>query len=226
MSTPTMKAIRVRSYGGPEHLKLEEIFRPEPQAGEVLMRVYAAGVNPIDWKIRQGFMKDFQPMTFPYTPGIEAAGVVEQLGPGVTGFEIGQAVFGQAALGAYAEYLIVQATALAPKPESLSFEQAAGIPVGASTAWRTLFENGHLTVGQRVLIQGAAGGVGQFAVQLARWKGATVIGTASPANVEFVRQLGADIVVDYTTTPVEQVITDADLVLDTVGGETLNHSIA
>jgi NADPH:quinone reductase-like Zn-dependent oxidoreductase len=222
----TMRAIRVYSYGGSEQLKLERVERPQPQAGEVLLRVYAAGVNPIDWKIRQGLLKDALPMTFPYTPGIEVAGVVEEVGPGVTTFEVGQAVFGQSATGAYAEYVAASVEALALKPQSLSFAEAATIPVGATTAWRALFEHGGLTAGQRVLIQGAAGGVGLFAVQLAKWKGAQVIGTASTENLDFVRSLGADTVVDYTKTPVESVVQDMDLVLDGVGGETLLNSLA
>jgi NADPH:quinone reductase-like Zn-dependent oxidoreductase len=226
MASQTMRVIQVYRYGGPEQLKLEQKPRPEPQAGEVLVRVHAAGVNQIDWKIRQGLMKDFQPMTFPYIPGIEVAGVVEGVGPGVTAFEIGQAVFGQSTRGAYAEYITESVEALALKPETLSFAEAATVPVGATTAWRALFDNGSLTSGQRVLIQGAAGGVGLFAVQLAKWKGAQVIGTASTANLDFVRELGADTVVVYTTTPVESVILDVDLVLDGVGGETLISSLA
>ncbi|MFL5652899.1 MAG: NADP-dependent oxidoreductase [Ktedonobacteraceae bacterium] len=226
MSTQTMRVIHIHSYGGPEQLKLEEKPRPEPQAGEVLLRVHAAGVNPLDWKIRQGLMKDFMPVTFPYTPGIEVAGVVEDVGPGVTAFEIGQAVFGQSARGAYAEYITVSVESLALKPETLRFAEAAAVPVGTTAAWRALFEHGGLQAGQRVLIQGAAGGVGLFAVQFAKWKGAQVIGTASTANLDFVRGLGADTVVDYTTTPVESVVQDVDLVLDGVGSATLSSSLA
>ena len=226
MSTQTTRVIQVYRYGGPEQLKLEQKPRPEPQAGEVLLRVHAAGVNQIDWKIRQGLMKDFQPVTFPYTPGIEVAGVVEDVGPGVTAFEIGQAVFGWSERGAYAEYITVPVEALALKPETLSFAEAATVPVGATAAWRALFDHGGLTAGQRVLIQGAAGGMGLFAVQFAKWKGAQVIGTASTANLEFVRGLGADTVVDYTTTTVESVVQDVDLVLDGVGAETLSSSLA
>jgi NADPH:quinone reductase-like Zn-dependent oxidoreductase len=226
MATQTMRAIQVHSYGGPEQLKLEEKPRPEPSSGEVLVRAHAAGVNPIDWKIRQGLLKDFQSVTFPYTPGIEVAGVVEDVGSGVTAFELGQVVYGQVAAGAYAEYLTVPVEALALKPQTLSFAEAATVPVGATTAWRALFEHGGLASGQRVLIQGAAGGVGLFAVQLAKWKGAQVIGTASTANLEFVRGLGADIVVDYTTTPVESVVQEVDLVLDGVGAGTLLSSLA
>jgi NADPH:quinone reductase-like Zn-dependent oxidoreductase len=197
MSTQTMRVIRVHRYGGPDQLTLEEQARPEPRRGEVLVRLHAAGVNPIDWKIRQGLLKDVRPVTFPYTPGIEMAGVVEELGPGVTNWEIGQAVFAQVAQGGYADYLAVPAEALALKPVALSFVEAAAVPVGATTAWRTLFE-----------------------------KGAQVIGTASTANLEFVRALGADLVVDYTTTPVQSVVHDVDLVLDGVGAQTLSSSLA
>lgn len=226
MSTQTMRVIQIHSYGGPEVLKLEERARPDPQEGEVLVQVYAAGVNPIDWKIRQGLMKDFQPVTFPSIPGIEVAGRVVEVGPGVTDFEVGQAVFGRSANGGgYAEYVAVPVGDLAHKPQILSFVKAAQVPVGVTTAWRALFEHGELTSGQRVLIQGAAGGVGQFAVQLAKWKGAEVIGTASPANLEFVRSLGADLVVDYTTTPVESMVQDVDLVLDGIGAATLSSSL-
>ena len=226
MTAPTMRAIQVRKYGGPEELKLEVRSRPEPQAGEALLRVHAAGVNPIDWKLCSGSMKDFRPLTFPYTPGIEAAGVVEAVGAGVTAFAAGQAVFGRSADGAYAEYIVIPAEALALKPERLSFAEAATVPVGATTAWRALFEYGDLTAGQRVLIQGAAGGVGLFAVQLAKWRGAHVVATASSANLDFVRDLGADAVIDYTTTRVERVVHGVDLVLDGVGRETLNVSLA
>ncbi|HZR43973.1 MAG TPA: NADP-dependent oxidoreductase [Ktedonobacteraceae bacterium] len=221
-----MQAVRIYGYGGAEQLKLERIERPQPQAGEVLLRVYAAGVNPLDWKICQGLLKGFMSITFPYTPGIEVAGVIEEVGPGVKIFEIGQAVFGQCANGGYAEYVVASVDALALKPQSMSFAEAATIPVGATTAWRALFEHGGLTASQRVLIQGAAGGVGLFAVQLAKWRGAQVIGTARTANLDFVRDLGADTVVDFTTTPVESVVQNVDLVLDGAGGETLLSSLA
>lgn len=221
----TMRAIQIHAYGGPEQLALEEKLRPEPQTGEALVRVLAAGVNPIDWKIRSGAMQSFQPVTFPFTPGIEVAGVVEAVGPGVTTFEVGQAVYGRCESGAYAQFVAVSAETLASKPESLNFVEAATVPIGATTAWRALFEHGGLTAGQRVFIQGAAGGVGLFAVQLAKWKGAQVIASASAANLDFVRGLGADAVFDYTTTSVENVAQDVDLVLDCVGPATLNSSL-
>jgi len=225
MSAQTIQAVRVHQYGGPEELKLERIQRPEPQAGEVLIHVHAAGVNPVDWKIRQGWMKDFRPMPLPYIPGLDLAGTVEEIGPGVTAFQKGQAVFGQSPKGVYTEYTTAPVERLALKPKTLSFDEAATVPVGATTAWQGIFDHGALQPGQRVLIQGAAGGVGMFAVQFARWKGAHVIGTTSTANVDFVRSLGAETVIDYTSTPVEQAAHDIDLVFDAVGGKTLESSL-
>lgn len=225
MSTQTIQAIRVHQYGGPEELKLERLQRPEPQADEVLIRVRAVGVNPVDWKIRQGWFKDFRPVQFPYVPGLDLAGTVEEIGSGVTAFQKGQAVFGQSPNGTYAEYVAAPVTRLALKPKKLSFDEAAAIPVGATTAWQAIFDHGGLQTGQRILIQGAAGGVGLFAVQFARWKGAHVIGTASTANLDFVRSLGAETVIDYTSTSVEQAVHDVDLVFDAVGGKALESSL-
>ena len=221
MSTQTIKAIRVHDYGNADQLKLEQIPQLEPQEGEVLVRVYAAAVNPVDWKIRAGWLKNFRPSTFPYVPGADLAGVVEKVGSGVTSFQPGQEVFGRSSKGSYTEYGIAPANALALKPISLSFDEAATIPVGATTAWQGLFDHGNLQPGQRVLILGGAGGVGLFAVQFARWKGAHAISTASTGNVDFVRSLGAETVVDYTKTRVEDEVHDVDLVFDTVGGAAL-----
>ncbi len=187
-------------YGGPEQLKLEQIPCPEPQPGEVLVRVHATAVLPVEWKIRQGAFRAFQPAAFPYIPGSAFSGIVEEVGPGVTTFRSGQAVFGRSSQGTYAEYTTASAEAIALKPESLGFAEAATISGGATTAWEALFDRGGLQAGQRVLILGAAGGVGSFAVQLARWKGAQVIGTTGTANMDFVRSLGAEVVIDYTST--------------------------
>jgi NADPH:quinone reductase-like Zn-dependent oxidoreductase len=230
-----MQAIRVHQYGGSEQLKLEQLPCPEPQAGEVLIRVHAAGVLLAEWKLRQGFFQVVRPVSFPYIPGFAIAGVVEEIGPNVTTFVIGQAVFGRSTNGAYAEYTTTAVappalgpetfSLLAAKPETLSFDEAATICGGATIAWTALFEDGALQAGQRVLIHGAAGGVGSFAVQFARWKGAQVIGTVSKANLDFVGALGAETVIDYTSTPFEQVVQDVDLVLDTIGGETLQRSM-
>lgn len=224
MSDHTMRAVHFYAYGGPEQLVVEHVPRPAPQVGEVLVRVYAAGVNPIDWKIRKGFFKDVRPVPLPFTPGSELAGTVELLGPGVTTFEIGQAVYGRGAKGAYADYAVIPADSLAPKPRTISFDEAASVPVGARTAWLALFNLADLQAGQQVLVHGAAGGVGNYAVQLARWKGAHVIGTASFNNLEFVRALGAEIVIDYHTTPFEQVAHNVDVVVDPIGGETQERS--
>ena len=224
MPDNTMRTVHFYGYGGPEQLVMEYVPLPEPQAGEVLVRVYAAGVNPIDWKIRKGFFKDVRPVTLPFTPGSELAGTVEALGPGITAFEIGQAVYGRGAKGAYADYAVVSADSLADKPRNISFDQAASVPIGARTAWMALFSLADLQAGQQVLVHGAAGGVGNYAVQLARWKGAHVIGTASFTNMEFVRSLGAETVIDYNTTPFEQVAHDVDIVVDTIGGKTQDRS--
>jgi NADPH:quinone reductase-like Zn-dependent oxidoreductase len=221
MSTQSINAIQVHDYGDVNQLKFEQIAKPEPQEGEVLVHVYAAGVNPMDWKFRSGVLKDFVPLTFPYVPGAELAGVVEKVGPGVTEFKFGQEIFGRSSSGSYAEYSIAPVKTLVLKPKTLSFEEAATIPVGATTAWQGLFDHGNLQSGQRVLILGGAGGVGLFAVQFARLKGAHVISTTSTGNIEFVRSLGAETVIDYTKTSVEKAIHDVDLVFDTVGGSAL-----
>lgn len=222
ISPQTNQAIRVHEYGGLEQLQLDKIPRPVPQADEVLVRVHAAGVNPIDWKIRAGLLKEVFPRLLPYIPGYDFAGVIAEVGPDVTAFQKGQAVFGQApAYGTYAEYIIAPVATVALKPETLGFNEAATISVGATAAWQGLFDHGKLEPGQRVLILGAAGGVGLFAVQFARWKGAHVIGTASTRNLDFVRSLGANEVIDYTTIDVANAVHDVDLILDTVGGEAL-----
>jgi NADPH:quinone reductase-like Zn-dependent oxidoreductase len=224
MLHPTMQAIQVHAYGDTDQLALSVVARPAPQEEEVLVRVHAAGVNPIDWKVRQGLRKQILPMQFPYIPGMEIAGVVEEVGVGVTTLKMGQAVYGRSKTGAYAEYAIAAEHMLAAKPHTVSFDEAATIPVGATTAWQGLFDTGKLEAGQRVLIVGGAGGVGLFAVQLASQRGAHVIATASGANVEFVRSLGAEVVIDYTTTRLVDEVQDVDCVLDTVG-ETLETSL-
>jgi NADPH:quinone reductase-like Zn-dependent oxidoreductase len=221
-----MRAIQVHVYGDATQLRLEQISQPKPQEGEVLVRVHAAGVNALDWKIRSGLMKSVMPSTFPYVPGIELAGVVERVGPGVTTFQPGQAVYGHTSGGAYAEYSLVSAQTLAPKPASLTFDEATTVPIGAITAWQALFDSGQLQAGQRVLILGGSGGVGIFAVQFAHSKGAQVITTTSTSNVAFVRALGADMVIDYTQTHVEDEVQNVDLVFDTVGGEATASGLA
>jgi NADPH:quinone reductase-like Zn-dependent oxidoreductase len=218
-----MKAIQISDYGGPEVLQLAEAPRPQPGPGQVLIRLRAAGVNPADWKFREGLLKEFVPLKMPWMPGLDGSGLVEAVGSGVTAFQPGDAVFGVFS-GAYAEYAIAAATDVQLKPAKLTFEDAASAPVGALTAWGSLFDTANVQAGQRVLVQGAAGGVGLFAVQLARWKGATVMGTASAANVDFVRGLGAE-AIDYTAGPFEQKVREVDVVLDTVGGDIPQRSL-
>ncbi len=223
MSNTKMQAVQIEEYGGPEVLKIVETSIPQPGDGQVLIRVYAAGVNPADWKIRAGYFKQFMPVPMPWTPGIEAAGVIEGIGSGVTQLKTGQAVFGPMT-GVYAEYALAPAGDLQIKPDGLSFEEAASISVGALTAWAAVIDAANVQPGQRVLVQGAAGGVGLYAVQLARWKGAQVLGTASSANVDFVRALGAE-AIDYSAEPFEQKVQDVDVVIDTVGGEIPQRSL-
>jgi NADPH:quinone reductase-like Zn-dependent oxidoreductase len=224
MSNNTMQVIRAHDYGAPEVLQLEQAPIPQPQAGEVLVRLFASGVNPADWKFRSGMSRAYRPLTFPWTPGLEGAGTVEAVGEGVSAFHPGQAVYGRMA-GSYAEYTVVDANALLLKPENLTYQEAAAAPVGALTAWAAVIDTAKVQPGWRVLVHGAAGGVGLFAVQLACWKGAHVIGTASTRNLEFVRSLGAEQVIDYNALRFEDVLQDMDAVIDTVGGDLPERSL-
>lgn len=217
MPNTTMQAIQAHDYGGPEILVLEQVARPTPNADQVLIQVKAAGVNPADWKYRSGLYKQFMPLKFPWTPGLDGSGIVEAVGTNVTTLKKGQEVYG-VLMGGYAEYALALAKDVQPKPASLTFEQAAALPVGALTAWGAVIETAKVEAGQRVLVHGAAGGVGAYAVQLARWKGAHVTGTASASNLDFVLSLGAENVIDYQATRFENVLKDMDAVIDTIGG--------
>jgi NADPH:quinone reductase-like Zn-dependent oxidoreductase len=209
-----MKAVVMHETGGPEVLRLEDVDAPEPGDGEVLIRVRAASVNPIDWKYRRGLAEKALPAVL----GNEASGIVEA--SGAEGFSEGDEVFGMVASGGYAELATASAGAIARKPAGVSHEQAAAIPVGGMTAWQALFDRAELQGGQTALIAGAAGGVGHFAVQFATQAEARVIGTGSSRNREFVRGLGADEYVDYTQQDVAEAVSDVDVAFDTVGGET------
>ena len=224
MSTSVMRAIRIHDYGGPEALVLEQAPCPEPQSGEVLVRILAAGVNPADWKMRLGMYKAFMPFTFPWTPGLDGAGIVEAVGANVTGWRSGQAVYGRIQ-GSYAEYAKAPASDVQPKPDILTFEQAASVPVGALTAWQAVIEIAEVQSGQRILVHGAAGGVGNYAVQFAKMRGAHVLGTASASNLDFIRSLGAEEAIDYNAAPFETVVRDLDVVIDTVGGDLPERSL-
>jgi NADPH:quinone reductase-like Zn-dependent oxidoreductase len=209
-----MQAVVMRQTGDPDVLKLEELEAPELADGQVLVRVRAASVNPIEWKLRRGLM----PKQLPAVLGSDISGTVEVSRAG--GFSEGDDVLGFAASGAYAELASALAGAIAKKPAGLSYEQAAAIPVAGLTAWQALFDRGALEAGQSVLVAGAAGGVGHLAVQFARHAGARVIGTGSSRNREFVLGLGADAYLDYTEQDVGAAVSGVDVVFDTVGGET------
>ena len=222
----TMKAARAHEYGAPEVLKIEDAPRPEPKEDEILVRVHAAGVNPVDAKVRAGMFK--QPgASMPLIPGYDISGVVEKTGAKATKFKAGDEVYAYLSLergGAYAQCAIAKESELAAKPKTLTHEQAAAVPLAALTAWQALFEKAKLTEGQTVLIHGGSGGVGSFAVQMAKARGAKVIATASAANQDFLKELGADQGIDYRAQKFEEVAKDVDVVLDTVAGETLRRS--
>jgi NADPH:quinone reductase-like Zn-dependent oxidoreductase len=223
----TMKAVRVHQYGGPEVLKYEEAPRPKPGPGEVLVRILAAGVNPMDWKVREGQLKEALAYRMPFVPGWDVSGVVEVTGPNVTVLTTGDEVYGHPSVvrnGTYAEYAVVPEAELALKPRSVDHVHAASVPIAALTAWQGLFDAGDLHTEQKVLIHGGAGGVGSFAVQLARWKGAFITATASGRNQEFLRNLGADLTIDYEKSRFDRLVCDVDLVFDTIGGDTLRRS--
>src|SRR5207237_3621437 len=225
----TMRAIRIHKYGGPEVLHYENAPRPKPQSGEVLIRVHVAGINPIDWKVREGYMKDFWPHKFPLILGWDLSGVVDELGRGVSRFKISDEVYSlpdPTRNGAYADYIVVRASALALKPNALHHPRAAAVPLAALTAWQSLFDTAQLQPGQRVLIHAGSGGVGHLAVQLAKWKGAYVFATASTKNQDLLRELDVDEPIDYTQQRFENVARKIDVVLDTIGGETQERSWA
>jgi len=222
-----MRAIRQLSLGGPEVLELAEAPRPQPGPTEVLVRVTAAGVNPVDWKVRAGGGFLGEP---PFTVGWDVAGVVEGLGRGVTRFAPGDRVFGMPRFpheaAAYAEYVTAPSRQLARIPHGLLDEEAAALPLAGLTAWQALVETADVGPGTRVLVLAAAGGVGHLAVQIAKARGAYVIGTARAEKHAFLASLGADEAVDYTTGPVETRVGDVDVVLDLVGGDTAEDALA
>jgi len=220
-----MGAVRVHRFGGLEAIVYEDVSRPAPAAGEVLIRVRAAGVGPWDTWVRAG--KSALPQPLPLILGSDLSGVVEDAGPGVSGFHPGDAVFGvtnSQFTGAYAEYAVADAAMIAPKPKRLSHVEAASVPVVASTAWQMVFDHGRVDGTKRVLVHGAAGSVGAYAAQLAKQAGAEVIATAFTRDVDYVRALRADQVVDVQTARFEERVEDVDVVIDTVGGETLDRS--
>lgn len=216
-----MKAVQVAQYGGPDVIQLVDTGCPETGAGQIRVRIKGAGVGPWDAWIREG--KSGVPQTLPLTLGSDIAGTVDEVGAGASGFSIGDGVYGLTNghfTGGYAEYALASAQSMAPKPKTLSFIEASSAPVVAVTAWQMLFDYAHAAPGQKVLILGAAGNVGAYAVQMARNAGLEVSATCSSADLSYVQELGADRVIDYHQTRFEEIAQAFDIVLDTVGGDT------
>ncbi|HEY5465247.1 MAG TPA: NADP-dependent oxidoreductase [Hanamia sp.] len=223
-----MKAIQIHQFGGPEVLKYEDAPKPVPAADEVLIKVYASGVNPVDWKIRAGHAKGKFPVHFPLIPGWDVSGDIEEVGSDILNFKKGDEVYSRpdpTRNGTYAEYVVVKADQVNGKPKSISHDKAAAVPLAGLTAWQGLFDYGQLEAGQKVLIHASSGGVGTFAVQFAKWKGAYVIGTSSEENIDFLFDLGADEVIDYKNEKFEDKVKDVDLVFDVIGGDTQKRSL-
>jgi NADPH:quinone reductase-like Zn-dependent oxidoreductase len=219
-----VRAVRIHDYGGPDMVRLDRIPCPVPEEGQVRVRAEAFGVNPVDWKIREGQRRARMPLAFPAVIGCDIAGTVDMVGPGVAGVKPGDPVFAMVGLhGAFAEAIVLPAAQVVRKPERIDFVTAAAIPLAALTAWQGLHLGG-IAAGQRVLVHAASGGVGGFAVQIARALGAEVTATCSAANVERVSALGASRVIDYAGTRFEQIVSDMDLVLDLLGGDTQDRS--
>ena len=222
-----MKAVVIHSYGGPDVLKVEDVPRLVPKEDEILIRVIAASVNPVDVAIRKGYLAELTGNKFPLILGMDAAGVVEKTGAKITKVKVGDSVyafFTLAGEGGYGQFVTAKEDEVAPKPKAVTFAQAASVPAAGSTAWQVLVDEAKLGAGQTVLIHGGSGGVGHFAIQIAKACGAKVIATASTANQDFIKQMGADVAVDYTKEKFETVAKDVDVVLDMAGGETLKRS--
>jgi NADPH:quinone reductase-like Zn-dependent oxidoreductase len=227
-----MRAVIAEQYGGPEVLEFADIDIPQVGPNGVLVRVRATSVNPVDWKLRAGWLSGYWKLRFPVIWGCDVSGVVEQVGSSVTLFKPGDEVYGfkhgkvgETYRGTYAEYAVLPENMLAPKPATLSHEEAAAVPLAAVTAWQSLVGLGRVKPGTKVLIHAAAGGVGIFALQIAKSFGAHVAGTASARNHELLRSLGADEVIDYTQERIENKLSGYDVVLDSVGDEVWGSSL-
>ncbi|HLP05390.1 MAG TPA: NADP-dependent oxidoreductase [Paludibacter sp.] len=217
-----MKTVRIHEYGNVDVLHMEDMPIPQIGADELLIKIHAASVNPVDWKVREGWMKEMRIHKLPLTLGQDFSGTVEKTGKNVKGFNVGDYVYGRSSIerdGTYAEYIEVKANEVALMPKSTNFNEAAGIPLVGTTAWETLINRARIKKGQRVLILAASGGVGSLAVQIAKAKGCYVIGTTSKVNIELVKSLGADEVIDYLNEDFSTKLKDIDVVLDTIGGD-------
>lgn len=222
-----MKAARLHQRGGAEQIVYEDAPMPSPAQSDALVRVYATGITPAELSWDPTYSNPDGSSRIPIIPGHEVSGVVESLGAGVSGLQVGDPVYGLTDFyrdGAAAQYVAVHADDLAPKPQTIDHAHAAAVPLSGLTVWQALFDHADLSRGQRLLIHGAAGGVGTFTVQLARWRGIHVIATGSQHNADFLRQLGADEFLDYNAVRFEEQVRDVDAVLDTVGGDTLQRS--
>lgn len=223
----TMRALRFHEFGGPEVLRFDDgVPVPKPGPGELLIKVAGSGINPIDGKVRSGAMQAYFPAALPQIISREFSGTVAGLGEGVTDFKVGDEVFGIAPSGTCAEYAVAAAAATGLKPPSMDLADAGAVPLAGMTAWQALFDKAGLEPGQKVLIHAAAGGVGSFAVQFAKWRGAFVYGTASKENHHLLQELGVDVPIDYRTEKFEEVAKDVDVVLETIGGEQISRSLA
>ncbi len=221
------RAIVINAYGGKEELAEAKVDLPALEADQILVKTAATSINPIDWKLREGYLKQMFPWQFPIILGWDIAGEVVEVGAEVSDFNIGDAIYARpetTPFGTYADYAIVDATLAALKPSNQTFAEAAAVPLAGLTAYQALFDHGDLKAGQKVLIHAGAGGVGTYAIQLAKAVGAYVITTASPRNHELLRTLGADEVIDYHTTDFETTLSDIDLVFDTMGGDVQRKS--
>ncbi|MBT2658076.1 NADP-dependent oxidoreductase [Bacillus sp. ISL-18] len=224
-----MKAIVIERYGGKEQLKEKDMDQPIPGDNQVIVKLHATSINPIDWKLREGYLKAMMPFEFPIILGWDAAGVIEAVGNKVDQFKPGDRVFARPDTtnrGTYAEFTAVDARLLAKIPDNISFDEAACIPLAGLTAWQCLFDFGEVKKGDKVLIHAGAGGVGTFAIQFAKNAGAYVATTGGTSNVELLKSLGADEVIDYKKENFESVLTDFDFVLDSLGGEIQEKSFS
>lgn len=221
-----MKAIQINAYGGNEAVIIRsDVPKPVVSAGKLLIKMHAASVNPVDWKIRAGYLQNMQPVAFPFTLGMDFSGVVIETGQGVSNFKPGDAVYGMASVfsgdtGTFAEFICADASVTGPKPKNIDFSEAAALPMAAISAWQALVDYMGLSKGQKILIHGGTGGIGMFAIQIAKYLGAYVATTVSGINKELAKELGADEVIDYKEQSFENLLKNYDAVLDTIGGET------
>lgn len=222
-----MKAIVIEQYGGAEELIEKELPKPVIKDNQVLIEMYATSINPIDWKVREGYMKEGMTFDFPLILGWDAAGVVSEVGENVTKFKVGDEVFARPAMenGTYSEYVAVDEDLVALKPQNVSFEEAASVPLAGLTAWQCIVDFGKIKAGDKILIHAGSGGVGSFGIQIAKSFGAYVLSTASGKNEAFLKELGVDEFINYETTDFTDVVKDVDLVVDTMGGEILQKSL-